>query len=146
MLDMLQIAFFSACVSCGLAVLRNTKVNLLPYIFIPAFCASYVFNTLNGMGYTFTAGLLAGLIASVLVGIFHRRGVHSYLFIIIPVIYCMGPGGAMYKLFLAALNADWQLVNSQLIYTLKDAVGIWWGIMAGTELMNRLSPKKSEEF
>lgn len=146
MINLIQIAFFSACVSCGLAVLRNTKLNILLFVFSSAFCAAFVFNFVNGMGYTFLAGVLGGFISAVMVGISHRKGIHSYLFIVIPVIYCMGPGGALYKFFFDIINFQRQTILVQLVYILKDAFGLWTGIMVGTRLMNIVSSKKSEEF
>lgn len=146
MFNLFQTVFFSACVSCGLAVLRNVKFNVLPYIFVSASAGSLTFNVINNMGYTFAAGLLAGIVAAICVGVFHRKGLHSYLFIMIPVIYCIGPGGALYKLFFTAFNGDWVAVNTNLVFILKDAIGIWFGILLGTELMNRMCKTKSEEF
>ena len=146
MTNLIQIAFFSACVSCGLAVMRNTKLNLLVFVFPFAFCAAFAFNFINAMGHTFLAGVRGGFIAAVLTGISHRKGLHSYLFIVIPVIYCMGPGGAMYKLFLGIYNFQWNTVVAQLIYILQDAFGLWSGIILGTRLMNLICRKKSEEF
>ena len=145
-INLIQVAFYSAFVSCGLAVLRSTKFNLLPYIYISAFCASFVFNGLNSVTDTFIAGIVAGFISAAMVGIFHRQGKHGYLFIIIPVIYCMGPGSAMYKSILYIMQADFNGAVAQLIYTAKDAFGIWSGILIGTEFMNRITGKKSEKF
>ncbi len=145
-INLLQISFFSAFVSCGLAVLRNTKFGLMPYIYFCAFITAFVFNGLNSIIDTVVAGIAGGFAAAVLVGIFHRKGIHGYLFIIIPVIYCIGPGGAMYRMFLADFTLEFSTAFTQLIYIFKDAVGIWIGILAGTNFMNVLTKKESEKF
>ncbi len=144
MMNLLQIAFFSAFVSCGLAVLRNTKFSLLPYVYICAFITAFVFNGLNGVTDTFFAGMAAGLVAAVMVGVFHRSGKHSYLFIVVPVIYCIGPGGAMCKTFQAIFTGRVSGAIPQLIFIFKDAFGIWLGIVLGTALMNKISAKQAE--
>lgn len=145
-LVLLKISFYSAFVSSGLAVLRHTKFNVLPYIYLCAFCSSFVFNGLNGVTDTFIAGLAAGFAAAALVGISHRKGIHGYLFIVIPVIYCMGPGGAMYKFFLALFRKEFSVLGAQLIYILKDAFGLRCGIFLATAVMNKITGKKSEKF
>ncbi len=145
-INLFQVSFFSACVSCGLAVLRNTKYKLMPFIFTAAFCTAFTFNGLNGVVDTFIAGLFAGFVAAVVVGIFHRKGLHGYLFIVIPVIYCIGPGGAMYKIVLSLLDLQFETLLPQLTYIIKDAFGIRFGIIFGTKAMNIITKQESEKF
>ncbi|MBQ8604317.1 MAG: hypothetical protein IJ410_05715 [Oscillospiraceae bacterium] len=146
MVNLLKIAFYCGFLSCGLAVLRHTKLQLLLYIYPAAFCTAFVFSFINNAGYSFVAGLAGGFTAAVIIGISHRLGRHGYLFIVIPVIYCIGPGGSLYKLFLAMFNCQWSVMVRQRLSVIKVAVGIWWGILAGTATMNKITGKKSEEF
>ena len=146
MTNLFQIAFYCGFLSCGLAVLRHTKLNLLLYIYPAAFCSAFVFNFINSFGWSFVAGIAGGLTAAIFIGITHRKGLHGYLFIVIPVIYCIGPGAALYKLFLGLLNAQWGIVATQAYYAVRVAVGIWIGILAGTRAMNTLCKKQSEKF
>ncbi len=140
-IGLFQISFFSAFVSCGLAILRNTKFPILKYIYLCAFFTAFIFNGLNSITDTFIAGFAAGLTAAVSVGLLHLKGKHSYLFIVIPVIYCIGPGGAMYKLFLMLFNRRFSGIVPQLIYILKDAIGIWFGVVSGTRIINIMTQK-----
>lgn len=145
-MELIKIAFFSACVSSGLSIMRNTNLKKLRFVFSYAFCTAFVFNFVKGLGYTFIAAILGGFVAAVLTGLSHRKGMHSYLFIVIPVIYCIGPGGALYKMFFGMLNFNWSVAVSEALFVLKDGFGIWWGIVLGTKLMNTVCKTKSEEF
>ncbi|MBR5521204.1 MAG: hypothetical protein IKU54_04330 [Oscillospiraceae bacterium] len=144
--DILKIAFYCGFLSAGIAILRGAKIKLVTYIYPAAFCVAFVFNYLHLSGHTLVAGISGGFLAAVLMGISHRMGKHGYLFIVIPVIYCIGPGASFYKVFLGLMTQDWPLVSYHFTYMLKVAFGITGGIFAGTSVMNKITGKKSEEF
>ena len=146
MSEILKIAFYCGFLSCGIAILRDAKLHLMLYIYPAAFVTAFLFNYLHLSGYTFLAGITGGFTAAVLMGITHRMGKHGYLFIVIPVIYCIGPGASLYKMLLGRMLSEWQFAFYHFFYVIKVALGIWWGILAGTVFMNLINVKKSEKF
>ena len=139
-----RVAFFSGFVSCGLAVLRGTRLDILYSVYIAGFLCGGIFYTVNSFGLPFTAGFAATAVVCIVVRIFHHVEKHGYLFIVIPAIYCITPGSSLYRLFLAIFNFDKAGLHTEFIYSMKVAVGCWMAILAVTEIMDRLLGKQAD--
>ena len=142
----MQNTFFGACVCCFLALSRHIKLQRRVYIFPIAFICAIPFNYFNLKGLIFVGSIIAAFMASILVGILHRRGKTGYITILTPVIYCCCPGGALHKFFTAVLTLDSANLLPYTLTLVYNVAGLYIGVMAGTKLMNMLCKKKSEIF
>lgn len=142
----MQNTFFGACVCCFLALSRHIKLQRRVYIFPIAFICAIPFNYFNLKGLIFVGSIIAAFMASILVGILHRRGKTGYIIILTPVIYCCCPGGALHKFFTAVLTLDSANLLPCTLTLVYNVAGLYIGVMAGTKLMNMLCKKKSEIF
>ena len=142
----MQNTFFGACVCCFLALSRHIKLQRRVYIFPIAFICAIPFNYFNFKGLIFVGSIIAAFMASILVGIVHRRGKTGYITILTPVIYCCCPGGALHKFFTAVLTLDSANLLPYTLTLVYNVAGLYIGVMAGTKLMNMLCKKKSEIF
>ena len=142
----MQNTFFGACVCCFLALSRHIKLQRRVYIFPIAFICAIPFNYFNLKGLIFVGSIIAAFMASILVGILHRRGKTGYIIILTPVIYCCCPGGALHKFFTAVLTLDSANLLPYTLTLVYNVAGLYIGVMAGTKLMNMLCKKKSEIF
>lgn len=142
----MQNTFFGACVCCFLALSRHIKLQRRVYIFPIAFICAIPFNYFNLKGLIFVGSIIAAFMASILVGIIHRRGKTGYIIILTPVIYCCCPGGALHKFFTAVLTLDSANLLPYTLTLVYNVSGLYIGVMAGTKLMNMLCKKKSEIF
>ncbi|MEG2192726.1 MAG: hypothetical protein RRX95_05550, partial [Oscillospiraceae bacterium] len=116
-LTVIRVAFFSGFVSCGLAILRGTKLEILSTVYMGGFFCGGIFYVINSLGFPLLAGFSCTAAVCLIVRYFHNKEKHGYLFLIIPCIYCITPGSALYRLFLDLLRGDWQGADSQLVYT-----------------------------
>ena len=62
----------------------------------------------------------------VIVRIFHAMGKHGYLFIIIPCIYCITPGSALYRMFLAFSILNGLILSFSFFTAQKYALAAGW--------------------
>lgn len=147
-ITILQVAFFSGVVCCGLAVLRQTKLTMVSACFVAGcFCGGIFFVINTGYHLPFTAAFCATAIACVIIRFFSHFRNHEYLFVVIPSIYCITPGGALYKSIIAVLQLDFAAFETQFVYILKVAIGCWMAILVVTELMDKaLKTKADKQF
>lgn len=144
-LTILRVALFSGLTSCGLAILRGTKLKLLSTVYLGGFFCGGIFYIINTMGYPFAAGFACTSVVCLIVRYYHHKEKHGYLFLIIPCIYCITPGAALYRLFFDLLNKNWIGANDQLVYTAKVILGCWLAMLAVTEITDNLIGKKADE-
>lgn len=140
-----RVAFFSGFVSCGLAVLRGTRFHAFPTIYTAAFFCGGIFYYFNRLGLPFTGGFMATAVVCIIVRIFHAMGRHGYLFIIIPCIYCITPGSALYRMFLAFFHLNWPEFIFQLSYSAKVCLGCWLAMVLVTRMGDLLIKTKVSE-
>ena len=81
----------------------------------------------------------------VIVRIFHAMGKHGYLFIIIPCIYCITPGSALYRMFLAFFHFEWADFIFQLFCSAKVCLGCWLAMVAVTHIRDFIIKSKVNE-
>ena len=142
----MQNTFFGACVCCFLALSRHIKIQRLIYIFPIAFICAVPFNYFNLNGLIFVGSAIAAFMASILVGLVHRRYKTGYLVLLTPAIYCCCPGGALHRFFTAVLTLDTVNILPCTLTLVYNIAGLYLGVMAGTRLMNIICKEKSEKF
>lgn len=136
LMEFLRNSFFSGAFCCGLGILRGTKIKILPTIYFCGFVCASIFYVLNSFSLPFLGSFMAAATVSVLVCM---RGYNkNHLLIIIPSIYCISPGGAMYKMFFALFNLDWTTFCWQFAYIIKVAVGCRSAITIVTVIRDKI--------
>lgn len=142
--SILNVAFYSGFVCCGIAVLRGTAFSAMSTVYIGAYLCAGVFYRVNSLSLPFTAGFLATCASCIPVRFFHHQNKHSYLFIVIACIYCITPGAALYKMFYRRFCADWRRFSAQFIYTAKVAVGCFLAVKFSTKIGDIICKKQAD--
>ncbi|MEG1895663.1 MAG: hypothetical protein RR162_05430 [Oscillospiraceae bacterium] len=144
MVELIRTSFFSGVVCCGLATLKNASFRLLPSYFTAGFlCGSIFLFFCQTLKLEFLGAFAATITVCVIVKITLRCKSHDYLFIVLPTIYCITPGGALYRLFLYVCRQNWQLAFIELVYSSKVILGCLVAILV-FEKICKLVSKRAE--
>lgn len=140
----LRNSFFSGFVCIGLAILKNVAPKNLSVIYLRGFVCSAIFTSFNLYGFTLIGGFFAACAVSLILNTYGDKNTVPPIVLIIPALYCITPGGALYNMFLAMFTFEYQTVSLQLIYILQDVAGIWLGLMFVDEIFKKKRQKTTE--
>ncbi|MEG2929180.1 MAG: hypothetical protein RR846_06475 [Oscillospiraceae bacterium] len=139
MVELLKISFFSGIVCCGLATLKNVSFRLLPSYFTAGFLCGAIFRFFCEM---LNWELIGAFVATITVCFMVKRSLkctsHDYLFIVLPTIYCITPGGSLYRLFLNVCQMNWHCAMTEFIYSSKIIFGCLLAILVFEKIYNKI--------
>ena len=137
-------AFFAGFVCIGLAILRNVERKYLLRIYIRGSMCSAFFVLFNLSGHSFVGGFVGSLCACAIVYALVQKREINPLLIIIPSLYGITPGSALYNMFLGLLSGDIEIFKIQLIYIVYVTAGILIGMKSADVIRTASESKKSK--